>query len=77
VRAPLVIGVKTASPYLTLANLLDAARAKPRDLTLASFGPASVHQIAFETLKRAATVDMTFTPYSGIAPAVNALLGGM
>jgi hypothetical protein len=40
VRAPLVIVVNTASPYPTLANLLDAARAKPRDLTLASFGPA-------------------------------------
>jgi tripartite-type tricarboxylate transporter receptor subunit TctC len=75
VRAPLVIVVNTASPYLTLANLLDAARAKPRDLTLASFGPASVHQIAFETLRRAARVDMTFVPYPGIAPAVNALLG--
>jgi tripartite-type tricarboxylate transporter receptor subunit TctC len=34
-----------------------------------------VHQIAFETLKRAARVDMTFVPYPGIAPAVNALLG--
>jgi tripartite-type tricarboxylate transporter receptor subunit TctC len=67
--------LNTASPYLTLANLLDAACAKPRDLTLASLGPASVHQIAFETLKRAAAVDRTFVPYPGIAPAVNALLG--
>jgi tripartite-type tricarboxylate transporter receptor subunit TctC len=75
VRAPLVIVVNTASPYLTLANLLDAARAKPRDLTVASFGPASVHRLAFERLKRAAGVDMTFVPYPGIAPAVNALLG--
>ena len=32
-------------------------------------------QIAFEMLKRAAKVDMTFVPYSGVAPAVNALLG--
>jgi tripartite-type tricarboxylate transporter receptor subunit TctC len=75
VRAPLVIVVNTASPYRTLANLLDAARAQPRDFTLASFGPATVHQIAFETLKRAAKVDMTFIPYPGVAPAINALLG--
>ena len=27
-------------------------------------------------LKRAADVDMTFVPYPGVAPAVNALLGG-
>jgi tripartite-type tricarboxylate transporter receptor subunit TctC len=75
VRTPLVIVVNAASPYRTLANVLDAARAKPRDFTLASFGPATVHQIAFETLRRAAKVDMTFVPYPGVAPAVNALLG--
>ena len=34
-----------------------------------------MHQIAFETLKRAANVDMTFVPYPGVAPAINALLG--
>jgi len=45
-------------------------------LTLASVGPASTQQIAFEVLKRAAKVDMTHIPYSGNAPAVNALLGG-
>jgi len=33
VNAPTVIAVNNASPYRTLANLLDAARAKPGDLT--------------------------------------------
>jgi tripartite-type tricarboxylate transporter receptor subunit TctC len=32
--------------------------------------------IAFEVLTRAARVNMTFVPYAGDAPAVNALLGG-
>jgi tripartite-type tricarboxylate transporter receptor subunit TctC len=32
-------------------------------------------QIAFEMLKRTAKVDMTFVPYPGGAPTVNALLG--
>jgi tripartite-type tricarboxylate transporter receptor subunit TctC len=45
VRAPLIIVVNTASPYRTLANLLDAARAQPRDFTLASFGPATVTKL--------------------------------
>jgi len=44
-------------------------------LTLASFGPASDLQIAFEKLKRAANVNMIYVPYPGVAPAVNALLG--
>jgi tripartite-type tricarboxylate transporter receptor subunit TctC len=76
VNFPDVIAVNSATPYRTLADLLDSARAKPGDVTLASVGPASLTQIAFEMLKRAAKVDMTFVPYPGIAPAVNALLGG-
>jgi tripartite-type tricarboxylate transporter receptor subunit TctC len=75
VSAPTVIAVHAASPYRTIADLLDAARAKPGDLTLASFGPATAFQIAFEKLKRVADVNMTFLPYPGVAPAINALLG--
>jgi tripartite-type tricarboxylate transporter receptor subunit TctC len=73
--SPTVISVNEASPYRTLTNLLDAARGNPKDLTLAASGPASPFQIGFEMLKRAANVDMTFVPYPGAAPAVNALLG--
>ena len=75
VSYPTVIAVNSASPYRTLADLLDAARAKPGELALASIGPATAYQIAFELLKRAAKVDMTFIPYPGGAPALNALLG--
>ena len=75
VSVPNVIGVNGASPYWTLADLLNAARAQPGALTLASVGPASSLQIAFEKLKRAAKVEMTFVSYPGGAPAINALLG--
>jgi tripartite-type tricarboxylate transporter receptor subunit TctC len=75
VSSPTVISVNIASPYRTLAELIDAARAKPAQLTMASSGPASPFQIGFEMLKRAAKVDMTFVPYPGVAPAVNAILG--
>ena len=75
VSVPTVVVVNGTSPYRTLADLLNAARAKPGDLTLASFGPATMFQLAFESLKRAAKVDMSFVPYPGSAPAVNALLG--
>jgi len=75
VSVPNVIVVNGASAYWTLADLLNAARGKPGDLTLASVGPASSLQIAFEKLKRAANVEMTFVSYPGAAPAINALLG--
>jgi len=75
VRAPTALAVNAASPYRTLDELLDAARLRPGSLTLASIGPGSATHIAFEALKRAANVEMTFVPYAGTARAVNALLG--
>jgi tripartite-type tricarboxylate transporter receptor subunit TctC len=73
--APTLIVVNSASPYRTLGELLDDARAKPGQITMASIGPGSSFQLGFETLKRAAKVDMTFVPYPGNAPALNAVLG--
>jgi tripartite-type tricarboxylate transporter receptor subunit TctC len=74
-NAPTVPVVNSASPYRTLADLLDAAHAKLGELTLASFGPATAFQVAFKTLKHAANVNMTFLPYSDAAPVINVLLG--
>jgi tripartite-type tricarboxylate transporter receptor subunit TctC len=75
VSSPQVIAVGGASPYRSLARMLDAARTKPGELTLASVGPASTQHIAFEMLKHLAKVDMIFVPFNGNGPAVNALLG--
>jgi tripartite-type tricarboxylate transporter receptor subunit TctC len=72
--SPMVIAVHSESPYRTLADLLDAARARPGFLTMATV-PASLAHIAFEMLKRAASVDIRLVPYPGDAPATNALLG--
>jgi tripartite-type tricarboxylate transporter receptor subunit TctC len=76
VTSPTIYSVNSASSYRSLADLLDAARSNPGGLTLASSGPASPFQIGFEILKRAANVNMTFVPFPGGVPAVNALLGG-
>jgi tripartite-type tricarboxylate transporter receptor subunit TctC len=73
---PMVLVVNSASPYRTLADLLDAARAKPGELSLGSGGPGSSLHIGFEILKRAAGINMIYVPYAGNAPAINALLGG-
>jgi tripartite-type tricarboxylate transporter receptor subunit TctC len=75
-KQPSVIAVNGSSGYRTLADLIDAARAKPGNLTLASAGPATGAHIAFEMLKRAAGVNIIFVPYAGAAPPVTALLGG-
>jgi tripartite-type tricarboxylate transporter receptor subunit TctC len=74
-RSPQLIAVNSTSPYRTLGDLVSAAREQPGSLTLASFGPGSSTQIAFEMLKRAAGINMTFVPFPGTPPAINALLG--
>jgi tripartite-type tricarboxylate transporter receptor subunit TctC len=76
VSSPGVIVVNAASPFRTLGDFLDAARAKSGELTFAAVGPGTVQQIGFEMLKRAAMVNLTFVSYPGGAPAITALLGG-
>jgi tripartite-type tricarboxylate transporter receptor subunit TctC len=75
VESPAVLVVNSASPYRTLADLLNAARARPGELTMASVGPGTSFQIGFVTFTRMANVSMTYVPYTGSAPAVNAALG--
>ena len=73
VNSPTVIAVNPESPYRTLADLLDAARAKPGELTMGSTG---IFQVPIEQLKRAAKANLIYVPYAGNAPASNAVLGG-
>jgi tripartite-type tricarboxylate transporter receptor subunit TctC len=74
-QSPLVFVVNSASPFHTLSELLAAARNRPGELTMAGSGPATGTHIGFEQLKRAANVDMTYVPFAGGGPVVNALLG--
>jgi tripartite-type tricarboxylate transporter receptor subunit TctC len=73
--SPQVIVVNSASPYRTLGDLIAAARAKPGELSMAGVGPGGTQHIGIELFKRVAKVDLIYVPYSGGAPAINALLG--
>ena len=76
VVAPLVISVQSSSPYRTLNDLLDAARAKPGSITMGSLGPGTPFDIGLAALKQTAKADITFVPFNGNGPSINALLGG-
>jgi tripartite-type tricarboxylate transporter receptor subunit TctC len=71
---PPLIVVNSDSPYHTLADFIAAARAHPGALTYATIGPATASQVAFEMLEQAAKVDITFVPFTGYTPAIEALL---
>jgi len=74
-RSPQLMLVNPATPYKSLADLLDAARQKPGELTVASAGPASSPHVGIERIKHDAKVSFTYVPYQGSGPALNALLG--
>lgn len=71
---PPLIVVNGDSPYHTLSDFIDAARARPSALTYATIGPDTASQVAFEMLEQAAKVDITFVPFTGYTPAIQALL---
>jgi tripartite-type tricarboxylate transporter receptor subunit TctC len=75
VTTPQIVVVNSASPYHTLAELLDAARAKPGELSIASVGPNTTQHLGIERLKRLAHADLTYVPYPGGSTTINALLG--
>lgn len=75
VTTPQLIVVNSTSPYRTLADLLDAARKKPGELSIASVGPNTTQHIGIERLKRLSGANLTYVPYPGGATTINALLG--
>jgi tripartite-type tricarboxylate transporter receptor subunit TctC len=73
---PMVLVVLGSSPYKTLDDLIAAAREKPGQVVFSSGGPASSLHVAIEVLKRASNITITYVPYPGTAPSINALMGG-
>jgi tripartite-type tricarboxylate transporter receptor subunit TctC len=73
---PAVLAVSAKSDIQSLKSFIQAAQAKPGALTYGSTGPASIVYIAGELLKRAAHADVTYVPYPGSPPAMNAVLSG-
>lgn len=75
VSSPGVLAVNAQSPYRTFADLMQAVRAKPGQMTFASAGPGTTHHVGFAKLKRDSGLDFIYVPFSGGGPAINALLG--
>lgn len=63
-------------PANNVRELLALAKAKPGQVTYASYGSGSSAHLTAELFKLAAGVDLLHVPYKGAAPAVNDLLGG-
>ena len=72
---PLVLVAHPSLAATRLQEALDAARKSP-GLPYGSAGNGSPMHFAGEMMKRAAKVDLLHVPYKGVAPSINAALGG-
>lgn len=70
------IAVQAESPWKTLDDLVQAAKAEPERLSYASPGVGNQTHIGMEVLSRKAGIRMMHVPYKGGSEATQALLGG-
>jgi tripartite-type tricarboxylate transporter receptor subunit TctC len=71
-----VIAVRADGPYKTLQDLIDAAKAKPGELTLGTPGVLSTGDLAAIGVAQATGTEFAFVNFQGGGPNVTALLGG-
>ena len=73
---PLVLIVKTDSPYNNLADVIKDAKARPGQITYGSSGVYGPIHLALEMFANAADLKLQHIPFTGAGPALTALLGG-
>lgn len=73
---PLVLVVPANSPFKSLKDMVEYGKKNPATLNFASAGNASSQQLAGESFKIAAGLNMQHVAYKGSAPALTDVLGG-
>jgi tripartite-type tricarboxylate transporter receptor subunit TctC len=74
--APFALFVHPSLPARSVRELVALAKARPGQITYASFGVGSFTHFVTEAFNSAVGVKMIHVPYKGSAPAASALLGG-
>jgi len=76
VKVPNVLVVNPATPYKSVKDLIDQAKAKPDTINFASSGNGSAQHLAGELFCSTAGVKMTHIAYKGGGPALTDVMGG-
>ncbi len=76
VSGPQVLVVPASSPYKSVKEVIDAAKAQPGKLTFGHAGIGSQTHLAAENFVNAAGIDAVQVPYKGEGPALVGLVGG-
>lgn len=75
-RVPVVIAANPNAPFSSVAKLIEAAKAKPGQISFASPGNGSTPHMAIEFFAKAAGIDLQHIPYKGGSPAITDTIGG-
>jgi tripartite-type tricarboxylate transporter receptor subunit TctC len=73
---PTILLVPTDSPWKSLKDLVDDARARPGKISYSSSGVYGTIHTCFEMLAQAANVKLLHVPYKGGGPSMTALIAG-
>src|SRR6202030_3575280 len=74
--SPFVLSVHPGLTARTVAELIGLARAKPRTLTYASAGPATLAHLSGALFEKMGRIEMVHVPYRGTAQAAIDLMEG-
>ncbi|MEQ9329581.1 MAG: tripartite tricarboxylate transporter substrate binding protein [Rhodospirillales bacterium] len=74
--SPDLISVPASSPYKTLKELVDAAKAAPGTIPAAASGSGSIHHLNLLAIENGADAKFKFVPYKGSAPGQEAAVAG-
>ena len=74
--SPDLISVPADSPYTTLQELVDAAKAAPGTIPAAASGAGSIHHLNLLAIQNGADAEFLFVPYGGSAPGQEAAIAG-
>ncbi|MFQ6553074.1 Bug family tripartite tricarboxylate transporter substrate binding protein [Aestuariibius insulae] len=74
--SPDLISVPADSPYTSLEELIDAARATPGTIPAAASGAGSIHHLNLLAIQNGTDAEFLFIPYQGSAPGQEAAMAG-
>lgn len=75
-QGPMLVVVRDGSPYKTLKDLIDAAKARPGSINFASAGVGSQVHLAAENFASSAGIDVQHVPYKGESLGYTDLISG-
>ena len=75
-NAPYLLATSPDKPFKSLADVINAAKAKPNSVSYGSVGSGSIGHLAMVLLGKQAGVSMVHVPYRGGGPAMNDAIAG-